>query len=138
MEERLGKEAIPEIETVEDFNSWVQNLEDEEIQRWNTGAWVKMYANLYRLIPHDRNLLNLIKNMKMEDIQILAKLYRNYRMDKALFDALKRYAEKVAEEMYINCSDPIVFFKILKGDEREVTKFASQLSSIMRKSGDEV
>lgn len=135
MEERLGKEAIPEIETVEDFNSWLQNLEDEEIQRWNTGAWVEMYANLHRLIPLGVWSM-LIRDEKYSDL--LAKLYRNYRMDKGLFDALKGYAEKVAEEMYINCSDPIVFFKILKGDEREITKFASQLSSIMSKSGDDI
>lgn len=104
---RTGPEGIPEFDDVDEFKNWVKNLDDAEIQRWNTEAWNKMYDNLDKLC---------MSNMQNE---------------KTLERLTKRYGRQISmSELEADLKHP---YSIFKQDLRDYFMDAKENQEILKK-----
>lgn len=84
---------VPDFKDIQEFESWVNKLEDKEIQSWSTKDWLKMYEKLDKM-PRRHSLY---ESELLNDA--LIKLNRNYHLEEADFKKMQEVGKKIGHNL---------------------------------------
>ncbi|MBP5353357.1 MAG: hypothetical protein J6Y91_06330, partial [Alphaproteobacteria bacterium] len=107
--------VVPNFHRDADFQDWVASLSEKEIQTWRTKDWNAMFEKLEHYVDNNRMLRlkcrfhNFFNNSKRympvavfmsrdsRNVAALTKLYKNFRLEPAQFDIIRRTARQAGQ-----------------------------------------